>query len=85
MNGNHRPTGVFFLSEATSRERMSLLDVAPTVYSALNVAAPPVEGASLLDGAARRDGEALSSTPEPYTPEQEAVVAERLRGLGYFE
>ena len=85
MNGNHRPTGIFFLSEAAARERMSLLDVAPTVYSALDMAAPPVEGASLLDGVTRLDGEALVVPPEPYTPEQEAVIAERLRGLGYFE
>jgi hypothetical protein len=27
----------------------------------------------------------LVTPPEPYTPEQEAVIAERLRGLGYFE
>jgi arylsulfatase A-like enzyme len=64
---------------------MSLLDVAPTVYSALDMATPPVEGVSLLDGVTRIDGEALVTPPEPYTPEQEAVIAERLRGLGYFE
>ena len=85
MNGNHRPTGIFFLSEAADRERMSLLDVAPTVYAALEMAAPPVEGASLLHGIEQKKAEARVSAPEPYTPEQEAVIAERLRGLGYFE
>ncbi len=84
MNGSHRPTGVFLISERVHAESCSLLDVAPTVYAALGVAGPEMEGRSLL-------GEVSTlAAPAPraaaaYTPEQEAAVASRLRDLGYFE
>ncbi len=85
MNGNHRPLGVFLWSTPLNAAACSLLDVAPTVYDALGVTGPAMDGHSLLGG-----GEAVAAVAAPaedrvYTPEQEAVIEQRLRDLGYFE
>lgn len=85
MNGNHRPTGVLFLSERVSAREASLLDVAPTVYALLDVPAPPLDGRSLVGCAETRPVEVGVRAPAPYTPEQKAMVEARLRDLGYFE
>ncbi len=93
MTGNHRPVGVFMLSEPVAAPRASLLDVAPTVYAALGVEGPPMEGRSLLGNA--RAGESPALPPvqfgeapraaAPYTREETAAIESRLRDLGYFE
>ena len=86
MNGNHRPNGVFFLSKPLESAPMSLLDIAPTVYDALGVAAPEMDGRSLLGGTIESAPASTSQrTTAAYTPEQEAEVESRLRNLGYFE
>ncbi|MCH7959925.1 MAG: alkaline phosphatase family protein, partial [Candidatus Hydrogenedentes bacterium] len=86
MNGTHRPTGVFFLSRPVVAENASLLDIAPTVYAAMGVPGPAMEGSSLLGGAPAGPTYASSeSAPQPYTVAQEAVIEQRLRDLGYFE
>ncbi|PCJ53276.1 MAG: hypothetical protein COA73_15485 [Candidatus Hydrogenedentota bacterium] len=87
MNGNHRPTGVFMLSEKVNASETSLLDIAPTVYDLLGIPGPPMDGVSLVGGANTSPETAPASTaPEtPYTPEQEAAIEARLRDLGYFE
>lgn len=85
MNGNHRPTGIFMLSEPVTASETSLLDVAPTVYEAMGVPGPPMDGRSLLGGG-ETSGDGEYRTPgAAYTPEQEAALEERLRSLGYFE
>lgn len=95
MTGNHRPVGVFLMSAPTPSRECSLLDIAPTVYAALGVAGPAMEGVSLVSGdrvvlSDARAGE----TPAPpgrhdaasvYTDEETAAVEARLRDLGYFE
>lgn len=86
MNGNHRPEGVFFLSEPFEVKGMSLLDVAPTVYDILGISAPEMDGRSILGGDIKT--KELSDTvkePTAYTAEQEVEIESRLRNLGYFE
>jgi len=85
MNGNHRPAGVLFLSKPTVCGAARLEDVAPTILADLGVPAPPMDGTSLLDPPL--EGEMWDSPREShaYTPEQTAVVEQRLRDLGYFE
>ncbi len=86
MNGNHRPEGVFFLSEPFALKPMSLLDIAPTVYQILDVATPEMEGDSVLGGKVESaEFSTKSKSPPAYTSEQEAEVELRLRNLGYFE
>ena len=85
MNGNHRPTGVLFLSQPSVATDSSLLDVAPTIYATMDVAGPPMDGTSLLGEARERAEEAAAQQETAYTPEQEAAIEERLRNLGYFE
>lgn len=86
MTGNHRPEGVFLLSEPVAAEHCSLLDVAPTVYAALGTPGPPMEGRPLIGEAAGVAGTGAHATaPSPYTPEEAAAVEQRLRELGYFE
>ena len=86
MNGNHRAEGVFLLSKAFDARAMSLLDIAPTVYDILGVAAPEMDGRSMLGGPIE-DGVMPAAVVAgfDYTPEQEAEVEARLRALGYFE
>ncbi|MCC6488446.1 MAG: alkaline phosphatase family protein [Candidatus Hydrogenedentes bacterium] len=85
MNGNHRPVGVLYLSKRTVSGFASLQDIAPTVLAELGVAAPPMDGTSLLDPP--RPGESISvpSASVVYSPAEEAKVEQRLRELGYFE
>ena len=85
MNGTHRPTGVFMLSDAIHADACSLADVAPTVLALLGVAAPPMDGESLVGGGAVREPATFEQTPVAYTAEEEAVLEERLRALGYLE
>ena len=87
MNGNHRPEGILILSRPFSRESMSLLDVAPTVYDILDIAAPEMDGQSVLGGDVPVNSTlaAKDAAQTAYTPEQEAAIESRLRDLGYFE
>lgn len=84
MNGNHRPTGVFFLSEASTAASASLLDIAPTVYASMGVPGPAMEGVSVHAEVETRAFE-NERGETGYTPEQAEIVEARLRDLGYFE
>jgi len=79
MNGTHRPDGILLATgpgahalELAGGPRLT--DVAPTLLAALGV---PWDEAL--------DGMALGGPPRAYGPEEEALVAERLRRLGYLE
>ncbi|MCC6144531.1 MAG: alkaline phosphatase family protein [Candidatus Hydrogenedentes bacterium] len=85
MNGNHRPVGTLILSEKTSATEASLQDSAPTVLATLGVAGPPMDGQPLLGRAAVEESAAGERPELPYSPEQERILEERLRALGYFE
>ena len=87
MNGNHRPTGVFILSQSLQVGRTNLLDVAPTVFDLMGVDAPEMDGTGMLSGSMTTGAPTSVQTPpeSPYTPEQEAAIESRLRDLGYFE
>jgi hypothetical protein len=78
MNGTHRPDGLWLASgELASRlatRAARIEDVAPTLLAALGVE---------WDGAL--DGSALGGPPRAYDADEEALVAQRLRRLGYLE
>jgi hypothetical protein len=54
--------------------RPRLTDIAPTLLAALGIGWDEAQG-----------GSALGGPPRAYGPEEEALVAERLRRLGYLE
>jgi predicted AlkP superfamily phosphohydrolase/phosphomutase len=85
MNGNHRPTGVLFLSKPTVSGAARLEDIAPTILAEMGVPAPPMDGTSLLDPPREGDPWEAKAESHAYTPEQNALVEQRLRDLGYFE
>jgi len=77
MNGVHRPEGIFIANgpgfqDAGLLETARIADAAPTVLRSLGI--PWDES---LDG--------LAVDPTAYDSDEEARVAERLRGLGYLE
>jgi predicted AlkP superfamily phosphohydrolase/phosphomutase len=79
MNGTHRPEGIWLATgpgadEMAAATTPSLEDVAPTLMRAMGIA---WEGD--VDGAVR------FRERVDYTPEEEALVARRLRDLGYLE
>ncbi len=92
MNGVHRNPGVLAVNRpvvAGGPERPSLLDITPTVLSALGVTGPDMEGRPLF-----APGPRTADTPpadgkdggqRPFLPEEEALLEERLRSLGYLE
>lgn len=86
MNGNHRGEGVLFASRAIEAETALIEDIAPSVLAALGVPGPPMEGKRLWGADAGQAAEAPRTAAErPFTPEEEALIETRLRGLGYFE
>ncbi len=85
MTGNHRSTGVLFLSKRTVCGAARLEDIAPTILAELGVPAPPMDGTSLLDPPIEGTAWDQRNASHAYTPEEAAVVERRLRDLGYFE
>jgi predicted AlkP superfamily phosphohydrolase/phosphomutase len=85
MTGNHRPTGVLFLSKPTPASGARLEDIAPTILAELGVPGPPMDGTSLLEPEAGRADATNGRSEKSYTPEQEQIIEDRLRGLGYLE
>ncbi|MFO7975519.1 MAG: alkaline phosphatase family protein [Candidatus Hydrogenedentota bacterium] len=87
MNGNHRPTGVLFLSRPTPVGFARLEDVAPTVLAEMGVPAPPMDGASLLAPGVTTDSAAAAEQRKkrPYSDSEAETIERRLRDLGYFE
>jgi len=79
MNGTHRPLGIWIATGAGARDlndapELSLADVAPTLMRAMGI-----------DWDGKADGTAGFSERVAYSAEEEAIVAERLRNLGYLE
>jgi len=78
MNGTHRPEGVWIASgnpEGPAATVRSIVDAAPAIAAAMGLRPWTLE-----DGAGPPGAGAA-----PYTPEEEAQVAARLRALGYIE
>lgn len=87
MTGNHRPTGVLYLSRPTNCGAARLEDIAPTVLADLGVSGPPMDGTSLLEPYGvepAADGRVLAPA-RGYSPAQELEIEQRLRDLGYFD
>jgi hypothetical protein len=79
MNGTHRPLGTWIATGAGAHDldetpEPSLQDVAPTLMRAMGV-----NGDGDLDGSAR------FSERVAYAADEEAIIAERSRNLGYLE
>jgi hypothetical protein len=83
MNGTHRRDGIFVAPQAEGGlvpERGQLLhlrDVAPMILAAM--------GLEERAGAGSRPSRAVALPGRDYTAEEEALVAARLRALGYLE
>jgi hypothetical protein len=75
MNGTHRPEGIWIeqgsAAPAFPDGVASLVDAAPAILRAIGL---EIGGEKTTPGVMR-----------PYTAEEEAIVAERLRRLGYLE
>ncbi len=87
MTGNHRPTGVLFLSKSPQAGSASIEDVAPTVLAEIGVPGPDMDGTSLLDAYTETGspGQPPDKRTRAYSPEQEEEIESRLRDLGYLE
>jgi len=85
LAGNHRPTGVCFLSEPVTAGFASIQDIAPTVLACLDVPAPPVDGVPLTGRGRSGSYTAPDAIEAAYSPEQQRAVERRLRALGYLE
>ena len=96
-SGSHRPLGILAAEGPGVRcgatlRNPGLEDLAPTILASLGLDPAAMDGRVLEEGfelPGRRAGETSSAAAgddEPaYTPEEEAAVAERLRGLGYLD
>ncbi len=80
MNGTHRPDGILIASGAgldPAQRQARLVDLAPSLLSAMGIA--------WEQGEADADGTSISLRHDRYSAEEEAIVADRLRALGYLE
>ena len=87
-SGVHRNPALLVINRTICRDTPSLADIAPTVLHHLSVPAPCMDGVSLLgvdcmDKMDKMDWK--RSDEQPYTKEQEAILEERMRNLGYYE
>jgi len=84
MNGTHRPEGIWLASgdgSASAANLASIVDAAPAIARAMGVPwrlDAPDAGGDVGDRGPR-------GVAAPYTAEEEAQVAARLRALGYIE
>lgn len=85
MTGNHRPTGVLFLSKPCPTGWTRLEDIAPTILGELGVEGPPMDGTSLLRDMIESGTISGVQEQQEYSTGEEAVIEKRLRDLGYFE
>ncbi|NUM53866.1 MAG: alkaline phosphatase family protein [Candidatus Hydrogenedentes bacterium] len=87
MTGNHRSTGVLFLSKPSTCGAACLQDIAPTALAELGVPGPRMDGTSLLGEYVETDRAIAFAAPAArgYAPEHERQIEQRLRDLGYFE
>jgi predicted AlkP superfamily phosphohydrolase/phosphomutase len=80
MNGTHRRNGIWLATDPAAERPASIAQVAAIVLRALAIEP---------DAARRAAGDAATGgrpvTPLPYSAEEEARVAARLRALGYLE
>lgn len=85
MTGTHRDPGILLASHAVNHPAPALQDIAPTVLSVLGVAGPPMEGRPLWGAAPEVAAYAHAPAETPYSAEDERLIEERLRALGYLE
>ncbi len=80
MNGTHRADGILIGAGAELRlgsENPRLVDMAPTLLATMGIEWETSEGEA--------DGVSIPMGQHRYSAEEEAIVAERLRALGYLE
>ena len=70
---------------STDATSASLADIAPTVLSVLGVPGPAMDGQSLLGSGLESREIDHARAPFAFTEEEEAIMAERMRALGYLE
>ena len=75
MNGTHRRNGVWLATDAAAGRPAAIEHVAAFVLRALGIEDAPGDAT----------GGGPSAAPLPYSAEEEALVAARLRALGYLE
>jgi len=90
MNGSHRQHGTFVIAAdaplSPIQSDFSLLDLAPTILSLLDIPIPTwMDGRSLLAGSKTGpDMSVLLVEDYPYSPQQERNLQKRLIDLGYL-
>ena len=80
MNGTHRRTGIWLATNPRGERPVSIVQVAGIVLRGL-----AIEPDSACDSACDAAHGGHPVTPLPYSAEEEARVAARLRALGYLE
>lgn len=88
-SGVHRNPAVLAANRPLKVEAPGMLDIAPTVLDYLDIPGPEMEGVSLLTGtkpeAAPSGTEWMPHPGKSYTKEEEMLLEDRMRSLGYFE
>ncbi|MBU0491040.1 MAG: alkaline phosphatase family protein [Chloroflexi bacterium] len=98
MNGTHRPDGVLLLAGPQVRAGIvlhsaNIIDAAPTALHLLGLSVPSYMDGRVLVEALTVDRPVVdiemslpdAASPASYSPAEEAIVAARLRALGYLE
>ncbi|MBU0493741.1 MAG: alkaline phosphatase family protein [Chloroflexi bacterium] len=98
MNGTHRPDGVLLLAgpqvrAGTVLHSANIVDAAPTALHLLGLPVPSYMDGRVLVEALTVDRPVVdmemslpdAASPASYSPAEEAIVAARLRALGYLE
>lgn len=88
-SGVHKNPAFFAINTPIAMQNPSMLDIAPTILDYLEVPGPFMEGCSLFSGRKSTTTDDMdfwtSPAKESYTKEEEDILEERMRLLGYFE
>ncbi len=86
LNGQHQQKGILCISEKINAIEASIMDIAPTIASVLEIPAPPLDGKPLIGTITiDNDYQNLIREEEELSPYEEWLLIQQMKELGYWQ